>query len=1107
MSVLRIVDPKAIKPHQVVMLIVLLVVVAGGCLLLSAPESTTLVDGAKPWTAGSPLRAVVQLLCLNYALPTVHAGEVKTLLLNLGAGLGLVVLAGAVLWRSRSDEDLWAIPEEGVVTTAGEAATAGTARTAAKVLAPGEAAVAPASGDAQAEVEKENAAARAAVGERRGKAHVPPLMAAQVLFGLYWLWSLASTRWSSAPDLALGGTLLLGMQLLWAFSLGQGLRGRIARGAAHALIAIGALTGAIAIWYWVGRNPVLRAKFPFGNPLFLATCLLPGMLLALSLLGHLVAARVPKRLMWGLWALVSLGLAGGAFYLADARGPMIGLAVGFLGLVFFAVQGWRRLVPVVLVLLLGLIVSGPFLDAARAPSPTGRDATVRFRLYAWSYAWRMVEEQPFHGYGQGGYALRGDSYVVDDVEDDPLVFSARIAHAHNEWLEVMADLGSVGIVLLGAALLLSWHAATSRLAEMPPGIERWALVGVSASLVAIAVAECFGVGLRVTGVPTLFYTCLGLMWALSGPRRDGLIPRLARTGVVRLPAGLGFGIVGLVVMFLGAQEFAAARMGYQVEELLEQGSYEEAALLAEQNEKRLSPQRSLEHLNRLIRAHVAVASLLQERGEDRELRARESAPVNQGMLNLAASDYRASADHASAASRALADLVASAPGYFGQGWLEYQLRLLEARNPASAADAEQQARVVENARAAIERELRRQPFSPTITVAYLQIAAPGMTYQDVLVSMARPLRHNKISAPYVELLRRLSAAQEDNRAMALVFSRARAFVDGSLEPEDAPEDQALHRWAPEMMRLAAAVLFGRGDYEQAVQALEYARPQYEKLADAAPLGVTSFYLELAECQFYYEPTAPEKALALAELATQHAPASEMGRALAQSALRRSVDYLLASGEEEAAKRKLAEWLPGDPEPARLEKELGHAYGQLCYGLLQRRMAQVLRQPFDALPEAFPQWVMRAIELAPNDAQGRYLAADLEIREGRFAAAVDHLRIALDNGLDPRSARDFLQVARGQWPDNPILEAMWQELYERFPGLDPPPSASSSVSPSEPPESLRRPVEPEGVLPVQPTVQPGGVDAPDEAGDLSPVPPASPEREGGAAVEAPETPQG
>ncbi|MEK7756899.1 MAG: hypothetical protein AAB385_06775, partial [Planctomycetota bacterium] len=220
MNVIRIGEQDALRPLHVVMIFLVSMTLAGGFLLLSAAESVTLVDSAIEWQIESPLRAVVQLLCLNYQLPTINAGEIKGYILGIGAALAVLAVSIAALARRPGGEE-----ETGAIEPDGESSS-----------------------------------------PRRPQ--IAPLLAAQFLVVLYLLWSFASSRWSSAPQLAVGGSILLTIQFLWAFALGVGLSPRAVRIVSQMVVLVTSATAAIAIWYYFGRNPVLRAKFPFGNPNF-----------------------------------------------------------------------------------------------------------------------------------------------------------------------------------------------------------------------------------------------------------------------------------------------------------------------------------------------------------------------------------------------------------------------------------------------------------------------------------------------------------------------------------------------------------------------------------------------------------------------------------------------------------------------------------------------------------------------------------------------------------------------------------------------------------------------------------------------------------------------
>lgn len=619
MKVTRIGEQDALRPLHVVMIFLVSMTVAGGFLLLSAAESLTLVDGAVEWHVESPLRAVVQLLCLNYQFPTVNAGEIKGYILGVGAGLAILAVSIAVLTRGRGGE------EE------------------ADAIEPGSDSPSP----------------------RRPQ--IAPLLAAQFLLALYLLWSFASSRWSSAPQLAVGGSILLTIQFLWAFALGIGLNPRAARIVSLVIVLVTAVTAAIAVWYYFGRNPVLRAKFPFGNPNFLSAALIPGILLLIAFIGEQVYKAMKTRALSpvGTAALMLpvIGVSAWAFMLADSRGAAAGLAAGLLALLFLAAPRRWKAVPSLLTAALAVGGWWYMSQASAGQSLTGRSESLRFRGYSWSYAWRMFQEKPLTGHGQGGFALTGDSFAVADVLNDPLVFESRIDHAHNEWLEVMSDLGSVGVILLASAIFITFLTAMTALRRSPAHRGHWALLGLSAALVGLIVEEAFGVGLRISELPIVFYTVLGLIWALCGSMSMHPWTNLPSTRGHRLiagPIGIAF---GLMVLVLNQQDFASARGAYHTEEALQKGEYDEAIRLASQAVDRLYPQRALVNLYRLGEAYVFAADRLQQRAADREHRARETEPANPLLLALAEEDYRAGDEYGKAASHVLKELISRSPGY------------------------------------------------------------------------------------------------------------------------------------------------------------------------------------------------------------------------------------------------------------------------------------------------------------------------------------------------------------------------------------------------------------------------------------------------------------
>lgn len=980
MNVIRIRDYDVFRPLHVVLMVILLVTVGGSSLLLSAAESATPVDGAIEWSVESPLRAVVQLLCLNYAYPTIHAGDVKAAILGFGAGLALLAFAVSVVMRRTGDDD--AEPVGAEVQAAGGL----------------------------------------------GRVQLPSVVAAQILFGMYLVWSFASAGWSAAPRLAIGGSIILLIQFVWALAVGVGLPRRGVRVAAWGMLVIGVVTALAAIWYFYGRNPTIRAKFPSGNPNFLAASLLPAMLLGVALVGGSIgwARAKSKRLNPLIPAsiLVSVVACGWAFKLADSRGAQFGLVIGAISIALFVLRGRARLAPL---LLIGLTIVGSWMyynSMADAASPTGRSATIRFRSYAWSYAWRLFEERPLLGHGQSGYVLLGDSKAIADVEGDPQVFEARIAHAHSEWLEVLADLGSIGFVLLAGALLLTFYAGVQASAEMKSAGDRWLLAGCFASLAGLCVSECFGVGLRVGDVPTFFYTSLGLCWAISSDRPGLLAARISRSVAARWATVAIAAPMGLAALVLSQADFASARSAFRVDDLLDRGDLDAAVDQANRGVSALNADRALANLLRLGKAHMRAAGKLLERAEDRASRAHATDVVDQRLVALADEDRQMSQAHLVAASQALEQLQVLSPNYFNYGRVWYGLNLIGARHAAHRGDQAQRDLFIAAAADAIGRELLRQPFDPALAVEFVRLTAGQLDLDRVLHTLARPLRLHRINAAYFDLLSVLAGDPQ----FASNFEPFRAQAENpSQATPDAPSDP-LAPWAPEVLRIAAAVSFASGDYAAAKQQLESAVSKYEPIEANAGMALASAYAELADSCFFLDPVDPTAAIKAAERSLEKSPESLTGRALADTVRSRLVDYWLAAGDESRATQALRAMANTSAVDDRtVQRELGSRYARIAYSMLQRPIGGVLRQPAAELRPKLDSWVARALELTPEDYLAHYLSADLQFLSGDPSGAAASLRKALQAGLPVNAALQFLQVALSQNADNAELAALRKEI--------------------------------------------------------------------------------
>lgn len=969
-----------------VMIVVVSLTLAGGFLLLSAAESLTLVDGAVEWQAESPLRAVVQLLCLNYQFPTIHAGDVKGFVLGTGTAVAMVALGLAMIDRARN---------------------------------PLESAECPPAADYAPSVVEEH---------RR----FPPLVAAQFLALLYLLWSFASVRWSQAPDISVAGSALLAIQLFWSIALAQSISTQGVRYAIRTLLVITSITSIVAIWYYYGRNPTLRAKFPFGNPTFLSACLIPGITLGLAWVCHALRrnrANTDKTfgkslIFWLLMAVTAAATGFWAFRLADSRGAQVGLTAALCTCIIFALRGRKRIGMLMLAAVLGAALTFYYFDSAQA-SLSGRGNTLRLRGYSWSYALRLFQERPITGHGQGGYTLLGDSFVPNDILNDPLVFDGRIDHAHNEWLEVLADLGAVGAVLVLAVLALTLIGLNNALRNAS-GEHRWCLIGIAGSLAGLAVSECAGVGLRVSEVPVVFYTILGLAWG-AGMRESARLPMWCAAVPWR---GVGLGvasvIAGVAAMVVSRIDFQAARTSFEAQRLVASSDLDKALETVDRGVWRLSPQRSLVGRFQTAECYVLWGERAIARATDRDQRARASQPVDGRMMELAHADIALAEEALRTGGHMLKGLIERSPGYINSGLLDSRIQLVRAQAALIRSDFDSSEASRKSAVAGLERELLRQPFRSSLAIAYSRFALPEIGLNKVLTVFARPLRYEPMTEETADSLRTLAESTKTKEMLARSLELARA----GRAPETTGEPVIDAAWIPEMLRMSAALHQISGEYEAAAADLLEAGQRYELLGPPPPMGEAASHLERAEALFLANPDDTGSALKEAARAVELAPHSRLGRELQSLARDRLIQYYLAADDEAEARRLLREDAPPRVTNEVLNMELGVRLRQLSGTiLLQRREAMVLRKPADVLVPRLERWLKRAIELNPEDVAARFLAADLALHSNRDVDAANHLRDAIQAGLNPADAARFLQMALEREPDSQALQLLARELQQ------------------------------------------------------------------------------
>jgi tetratricopeptide (TPR) repeat protein/predicted secreted protein len=201
-------------------------------------------------------------------------------------------------------------------------------------------------------------------------------------------------------------------------------------------------------WGWsFGRVQIPRMSRPFGtfgNPLFFAAYLVTTIPVAWSLA---LTEAPPPKFLWWLCSLVMII----ALYATKARGGWVGFGIALI--LFIAVYLRRKGAArktIALALTALAIIAGVFVWSNRLVW-----LRQTHRLLIWRDTAVMGLKNPF-GVGIGGFHTNFPKYASEGLKEVLPQNQFIVNYAHNEYLEVFAETGIVGLSVFLWMLVLFW---------------------------------------------------------------------------------------------------------------------------------------------------------------------------------------------------------------------------------------------------------------------------------------------------------------------------------------------------------------------------------------------------------------------------------------------------------------------------------------------------------------------------------------------------------------------------------------------------------------------------------------------------------------------------
>ncbi len=1006
--------------------------VAGCCLLISAGQGVE--EGHRAWARGSLLRALTGLMTLNFQYPTRQGVEIKWLVQYLGAAAAIV--AAAATWRARlRQRDEWA-------------------------LDPGHA----------VELEHSGATRR---GARSAFLPLSAVATAQTAWVALALFAIVSALWAPWPEAAVGEGVRHLIAVSWAVALGYGLDRQAARRTAIAVVVVLVVTAAIGIWYHIERNPYQRLKFPIGNPIFLAACLLPGITLACAGLLSVGAAAIRsmrastktadspggdrprgglaggthRGLWWvGVLSAVALVILAWAFVWTRSRGPLLGLPIG-LGAAVAALL-WARHRRAVLIGALAIVLAA-VLAVQGCGWPgfiTGRMETVMLRVFAWSYAVDLFVDRPLIGHGQGAYVLLTQQRATVDAQEHPLVFMGDLlGHAHCEWLEILADLGLIGLALalVGLAATFACGAAAMHRARLPG--DRWIGFGLLAGFVAIAACEATDVGLRMPGLPVIFYTIIGLIWAQYRAERPGHGTPSGIAPLGRSAALAAAVVAGGTIMAVASMDWQGALADRRVTTLIERKQWDEALEQAEAaRHYRLAIEARLSAEYQLGMAAYLAAEDRFERLRGMLARQQSDAPPGDHILELAQEDAVALDGYVRVCLASGQRLLGAIPGYPSVAGQMAEALLL--KQQMEAAEQHLGLRPEAQSYLAAARELTameyaRDPLDPQVALRLFELS--GDQPLDRRVAILRPavrsgpvsMQHAPMGASLFDGELRMDLFGEFEVALAALLQEPacgplldRLGEEARLALEAGGPATWPDPYLPETLRLTARAFKLNRQLPEAVELAALAVKASDFIVDRFPAAVSNALIDQANYLLLgYPDERPLRAREVWQAAMARDPARpgswRHGRLVRAEAL-----LLLAEGEEDEARECFLSLDPALPTET-LDRLIGMGCNELC------RIFGYAFAPHER-PRWFADRLQRSLELLPNHPEGHLLAAYVALSDGRQDEAIGHLRTAEQCAVEAELVLQAAQALVERFPESSELRAYVERRLATQPAAEP-----------------------------------------------------------------------
>lgn len=153
----------------------------------------------------------------------------------------------------------------------------------------------------------------------------------------------------------------------------------------------------------------------------------------------------------------------------------------------------------------------------------GPGSSVTTRLLAWNASYEMMKDSPLFGVGGGNYEILSWKYAPRLLDEATMYTNTRVDKAHNEYVQIMADLGIIGFTLFLTIVILltSIYIDIFRISRTEDKRSDFFIAtGIVLGIFGTFAGASFNFALQWPGSVTHFWLFVGLLEVIRSEMKD-----------------------------------------------------------------------------------------------------------------------------------------------------------------------------------------------------------------------------------------------------------------------------------------------------------------------------------------------------------------------------------------------------------------------------------------------------------------------------------------------------------------------------------------------------------------------------------------------------------